>query len=164
MPTLFLIRHAIAEERGEDWPDDTLRPLTAKGAARMKKIAERLVTLDETAEIVLTSPLTRAVETAQILKAVWTPSPAVSIVDALAPDHTPAATAAALGKFKAPARVAVVGHEPDLGAFAAWVIGTRIPLVFKKGGVARFDLPAWPPTRAGQLVWLASPKILLAGR
>ncbi|MSO49964.1 MAG: phosphohistidine phosphatase SixA [Acidobacteria bacterium] len=164
MPTLFLIRHAIAEERGEAWPEDGLRPLTAKGAARMKKIAERLVALDETADVVLTSPLTRAVETARILKAVCTPSPSISIVDELAPDHTPAATAAALGKVKAPTRVAVVGHEPDLGAFAAWLIGARTPLVFKKGGVARIDLPAWPPTRAGQLVWLASPKILLETR
>ncbi len=161
MPTLFLIRHAIAEARSEDWPDDALRPLTAKGAARMKKIAERLSALDETAEVVLTSPLTRAAETAQILKAVWTPSPSVSIVGELAPDHTAAATVAALGKFKASARVAVVGHEPDLGAFAAWLIGARTPLVFKKGGVARIDLPAWPPTRAGQLVWLATPKILV---
>jgi phosphohistidine phosphatase len=164
MPTLFLIRHAIAEERGEDWPDDTLRPLTDKGAAKMQKIARRLVAFDETAEVVLTSPLTRAVETARILERVWTPSPVVSIVDELAPDHTPAATATALGKLKAPARVAVVGHEPDLGAFAAWLIGARSPLVFRKGGVARIDLPAWPPTRGGQLVWLVSPKILLAGR
>lgn len=164
MPTLFLIRHAIAEERGEAWPDDDLRPLTEKGAAKMQKIARRLVALDETAEVVVTSPLTRAVETARILEAAWTPSPVVSIVDELAPGHTPAATAGALGKLNAAARVAVVGHEPDLGAFAAWLIGARSPLVFKKGGVARIDLPAWPPTRAGQLVWLASPKLLLAGR
>ncbi len=162
MPTLFLIRHAIAEERGEVWPDDTLRPLTAKGAAKMKRIAQRLAALNETADVVLTSPLSRAVETAEMLKAVWAPSPAVSIVDELAPGHTPAATAAALGKFKAAVRVAVVGHEPDLGAFAAWLIGARSPLMFKKGGVARIDLPAWPPTRAGQLVWLVSPKLLLA--
>ncbi len=164
MPTLFLVRHAIAEERGDAWPDDNRRPLTEKGAAKMAQIARRLMAINETAEVVLASPLVRAVETAGILEATWTPSPAVSILDELAPGHLPAATAAALGTLKPHTRVAVVGHEPDLGVFGAWLIGARSPLIFKKGGVARIDLPAWPPTRAGQLVWLVTPKILLAGR
>jgi phosphohistidine phosphatase SixA len=57
--------------------------------------------------------------------------------------------------------MALVGHEPDLGLLAAWLLGARQPLPFKKGGVARIDVASWPPQRNGQLRWLASPKILI---
>lgn len=160
MPTLLLVRHAIAEERGEDWPDDSVRPLTAKGIARMREIAAGLMALDETTPVVLTSPFTRASQTARVLAAEWTPTPKVSTLEALAPGHTPSVTAAALATLKAPVRVALVGHEPDLGQFAAWLIGSRTPVMFKKGGVARIDVPSWPPTRGGSLIWLAQPKML----
>jgi phosphohistidine phosphatase len=163
MPTLLVIRHAIAEPRGDAWPDDTQRPLTDKGAARMHDIASRLQALGEIADVVLTSPLVRAKQTADIVAEVWSPSPTIMEMPALAPGHTPAATAAALAACRGHARVAVVGHEPDLGEWVAWVIGARLPLPFKKGGVARVDVPTWPPSRDGQLIWFATPKMLRSG-
>lgn len=160
MPTLLLVRHAIAEPRGDDWPDDAQRPLTAKGIARLHEIATRLQTLRETADLILTSPLVRAKQSAATLARVWTPAPKVVIVDALSPGHTPAAMAAALDAGRGHACVAVVGHEPELGEWAAWLVGARGPLPFKKGGVARIDVPAWPPSRDGTLMWFATPKML----
>ena len=160
MTTLLLVRHAIAEARGEAWPDDSLRPLTGKGIARMREIAARLMTLGETADVVLTSPFTRASETAAILFEAWSPLPSVTVIQALAPGNPPEDTMAELAGYSRNARVALVGHEPDLGMLAAWLIGSKLPLPFKKGGVARIDvdLPARPHT--GQLVWLATPKML----
>jgi phosphohistidine phosphatase len=163
MPTLLLVRHAIAEPRGAVWPDDTQRPLTSKGIERMHDVAARLQVLKETADLVLSSPLVRAEQTAGIFREVWTPAPEVVLVDAFAPGGTPAQMAAALRAAAGHARVAVVGHEPDLGEWAAWLTGARAPLPFKKGGVARIDVPAWPPSRDGQLVWLATPKMLRGG-
>jgi len=163
MVTLLLVRHAIAEPRGEAWPDDALRPLSEKGEERMRDIATRLLALDETATVVLTSPLARAVETARILAGIWTPAPNVVILDALGPGHAPSALADALKEFEGVARVALVGHEPDLGQFAAWLTGARHPLPFKKGGVARIDVASLKTLRDGQLVWFATPKILRAG-
>lgn len=160
MTTLLLVRHAIAEARDEAWPDDDLRPLTGKGVGRMRDIAARLQMIGETAEIVLTSPLTRAAETAAILVEAWSPPPRVKVVDALSPGHTPADTMAALAGYSRSARLAVVGHEPDLGVLAAWLTGAKHPLPFKKGGVARIDidLPARP--QCGRLIWLVTPRML----
>jgi phosphohistidine phosphatase SixA len=72
--------------------------------------------------------------------------------------------AAALAAHKKARSVALVGHEPDLGQLAAWLIGATAPLTFRKGGVARVDIDveALPAQRAGQLVWLATPAMLRA--
>src|SRR6187551_608343 len=85
MQTLLLVRHAIAEERGSAWPDDTVRPLTQKGELRMREIARRLKAIGETSDVVVSSPLKRAKDTALILKRVWSKSSDVEEVDALAP-------------------------------------------------------------------------------
>jgi len=159
MPTLLLMRHGIAELRGPAWPDDEVRPLTKKGQARVREIGGRLRTIGETAERILSSPLTRAIETARIMADQW-PSAHVTALEALAPGHTPQQAIVALAARVADGRVLLVGHEPDLGALAAWVIGATHPLPFKKGGVARIDLKSWARPRDGQLVWLATPRML----
>ena len=56
---LYLVRHAIAEERGENWPDDTKRPLSDEGRVRMAKQVAGLESLEVRIEEVLTSPLVR---------------------------------------------------------------------------------------------------------
>ena len=61
---LYLIRHGLAEERGEAWPDDTKRPLTDEGMSRMRKAARGLARLGVSFDAILTSPLTRARQTA----------------------------------------------------------------------------------------------------
>lgn len=160
MQTLLLVRHAIAEERGPAWPDDTVRPLTQKGEIRMREIARRLKAIGETADVVVTSPLKRAKDTALILKRQWASSSDVEEIDALAPGHTPAQTLAALAEEATGDPMAVVGHEPDLGQFAAWLIGAKQPLQFKKGGVARIDLESLSRPREGQLIWMATPRLL----
>ena len=163
MPALLLIRHAIAEPRGDAWPDDAARPLSARGRARLHEIAGRLQALHETASLILTSPLLRAAQTAEILAQAWTPAPEICSIEALAPGHAPADMSAALRVARGHACVAAVGHEPELGAWAAWLIGARGPLPFKKGGAARIEVPAWPPSQDGQLVWLATPRMLRGG-
>ena len=160
MKTLLLVRHAIAEARGPAWPDDTIRPLTKKGEVRMREIARRLKALGETADVVVTSPLKRAKDTALILMRAWSSSSDVEELDALAPGHTSAQTMAAVADEVTGDRIALVGHEPDLGQFAAWLIGAKHPVPFRKGGVARIDLEDLARPREGQLVWLATPKLL----
>jgi phosphohistidine phosphatase len=160
MQTLLLVRHAIAEERGSAWPDDTVRPLTQKGEVRMRQIARRLKALGETADVVVTSPLKRAKDTALILMREWSSSSDVEEIDALAPGHTPAQTMAAVAEEMTGDRIALVGHEPDLGQFAAWLLSAKQPLLFKKGGVARVDLESLSRPREGQLIWLATPRLL----
>lgn len=161
MQTLLLVRHAIAEERGPAWPDDDLRPLTKKGIARMREIARHLKAVGETADVIVSSPLKRAMDTALILVEEWKVPTGVQTVKALAPGHTPSATIAAIADEPSDQRIALVGHEPDLGQFAAWLMGAKRPVPFKKGGVARIDVGTLARPREGQLVWLATPKLLV---
>lgn len=166
MPTqlhsLYLVRHGIAAERGDDWPDDAKRPLTSKGAARMREIAAGLRELGVEIDVVLTSPLVRAKQTAELLVEGLKPAPSLNVVSALAPGIPPEKTAEALESVRKAGAIALVGHEPDLGQFAAWLIGAKAPLPFKKGGVCRIDMPAAGGHGAGQLVWFATPKMLRA--
>jgi phosphohistidine phosphatase len=160
--TLYLVRHAIAADRGDGWPDDSKRPLTSKGISRMRQIARGLRGLDVTVDLVLTSPLVRAKQTAEVLVDVLKPAPAFAVVAALAPGTAPPHVAEALEPFRKARRLALVGHEPGLGELAAWLIGARAPLPFKKGGVCCIDVPGLPPTGNGQLAWLATPRMLRA--
>jgi phosphohistidine phosphatase len=161
---LYLVRHAIAADRGDEWPDDAMRPLTRKGIARMRRNIEGLRALGVTIQVILTSPLVRAAETAELLADGLEPSPPIKTVPALAPGGAPTAIAAMLGsavrKSDDVQSIALVGHEPDLGTLAAWLIGAQHPLPFKKGGVCRIDVADLPPKGNGQLVWFAPPRLL----
>jgi len=157
---IYLVRHAIAAERGDDWPDDTKRPLTERGISRFKESVGGLKGLDAVIEEIFTSPLVRARQTADLLAAGVEGRPSVKLLDALAPGQAPATVMAQLAKVAKRRRIALVGHEPDLGELAAHLIGARRPLPFKKGGICRIDLAGLSSKAAGTLVWFVTPKIL----
>ena len=157
---LYLVRHAIAAERGEDWPDDDKRPLTERGIARFKEIVEGLAGLDVVVDEIFTSPLVRAKQTADLLAAGLAGKPAVKILDALSPGHTPTSVLAQLARAARRRRIILVGHEPDLGELAAHRIGAGRALPFKKGGACRIDVESLTSRRAGALTWFVQPKIL----
>ena len=159
---LYLIRHGVAEERGEAWPDDSKRPLTEDGTSRMRKAARGLSRLGVAFDIVLTSPLVRARQTAEIVAGGLAPRPTLVNIESLAPDAGYAALMADLEKQARKPRIALVGHEPDIGELAARLIGSRRAIEFKKGAICRIDLDEIPPSGPGQLRWFLTPKILLA--
>jgi phosphohistidine phosphatase len=160
--SLYLVRHAIAEPRGSDWPDDTKRPLTHRGMARMREAVRGLDAAGVEIPVVLTSPLVRARQTAELLAQGLSCGPSVEVTNALLPGQPAARVAEALASHARAHAVALVGHEPGLGEIAAWLLGTREPLPFKKGGVCRIDVTGLPPVPPGQLVWFALPKMLRA--
>lgn len=157
---VYLVRHAIAEERGADWPDDGLRPLTQKGVTRFRAVADGLAKRGVKVGAIFSSPLVRARQTAELLVPAWAEVP-IQTVDELAPEHTPASLAKALVDRAAQKAVALVGHEPDLGALAAWMIGAKSPLPFKKGGVACIECGDTLKAGEGTLIWLVTPKLVL---
>ncbi len=157
---LYLVRHAVAEERGEAWPDDTKRPLTERGMTRMRRAVRGLVSLGVEIDVVLTSPLVRARQTAEILAGGFDPRPPVVNVEALAPGATWQALASELAKQTRRERIALVGHEPGIGELAAQLIGARQPIEFKKGAICRIDVEALPPTAAGSLRWFMTARTL----
>jgi phosphohistidine phosphatase len=129
--SLYLIRHAWAEDRSDEWPDDSKRPLTAKGIEKMREVVRGLAELDPQIEDVLTSPFVRAKQTADVLLEGLAPAPRLSIVPALVPGGTPAQVADALSGHAGAEVLALIGHEPSLGEFAAWLVGAKTPFQFK---------------------------------
>ncbi|HWW88249.1 MAG TPA: phosphohistidine phosphatase SixA [Vicinamibacterales bacterium] len=159
---LYLIRHGLAEERGEKWPDDTKRPLTEEGIAKMRKGTRGLSRLGVAIEVILTSPLVRTRQTADIVAAGLGSRPAVVNVESLAPGGSFAAIVTDLEKHARKVRIGLVGHEPGIGELAARLIGSRHPVEFKKGAVCRIDLDEIPPSGPGNLRWMMTSKILRA--
>lgn len=161
---LYLVRHAVAAERGPDYPDDNLRPLTEEGVTKFARAVAGLREFGVTLDVVLTSPLQRARETADLLVAGLRPKPKLVVVDALAPDHTLAEVMAAVGKVassgRGASRLALVGHEPDLGAMAARLLGARGTMEFRKGAVCRIDVDRAMPSGPGTLRWFLPPRAL----
>jgi len=156
---LYLVRHGKAVAA----PDDAERPLTADGVDEMRRIARRLGKLGVRFGAVLTSPLVRARETAEVLVEVGI-ADTVDECAGLAPGGT---LEQVLGEVvrhcgRGAERVALVGHEPTLSEWAARLAGARsFALELKKGGIIGLELPDRPPFEGrATLFWLTSPKLL----
>lgn len=160
MLELYLIRHGIAAERGPEYPDDSKRPLTTKGMAALRRQAKALDRLGIAVDLIVTSPLTRTRQTAEIIAEHLEGKPTVAHSDALAPAGTPAAVMQEIARHSRKGRVALVGHEPNIGELAARLIGARSPIEFKKGAICRIDFDALPPKALGQLRWFIPPRFL----
>lgn len=157
---LYLIRHGVAAERGEQYPDDTKRPLTSDGMQKLRKEAKALQALDVTFDVILTSPLVRTRQTAEIIGSAFRNAPPLVNMPSLAPGGSHNAMIEELAKQHRRHRIALVGHEPGIGELAGRLIGLRRPIEFKKGAICRIDVAALPPTGPGQLRWLLTPRIL----
>jgi phosphohistidine phosphatase len=162
---LLLVRHAAAVPRGTSGVSDDERPLTPEGKTKFLAAARGLARIARRPDVLLTSPLPRARVTAEIAAGAFT-NLDLTIEPALAHGGIDAIVAA-LKNHPAGATVALVGHEPVLGALLARLLGTKQDdgLAFKKGGAALVDLPDGP-AGAGRLIWFVEPRILrtLAGR
>jgi phosphohistidine phosphatase len=160
---LCLMRHGIAVMRATGAGlQDARRPLTPEGRARMKEIARALGPAGFAPDWIVTSPLLRAVETAEVVaKALGLDAPP-DVCDSLAPGGAPEALLAFLARQPERKKVLVVGHEPDLGEIASRMIGAgrHANLAFKKGGCCLITFDQFPPKAPGRLSWWLTPRIL----
>lgn len=155
---LLVVRHAIAEDSSDD---DAHRRLTAEGKQKMKQGAKGLRNLVPRIDLLATSPLTRAVETAQILAETYDgPKPVVAPV--LAPGQRPDALAAWLETQATHATVAVVGHDPGLSIAVSWLVSAaeRPIIELKKGGACLLVFGERIGAGEGLLRWLVTPRLL----
>jgi len=160
---LYIIRHAIAQELGEkNQFTDEKRTLTTEGRSRMREAAAGLVRLSAEVELILTSPLVRAVETAEIVAdALKMKKHDVKQSPHLAPGASPDALFAEI-KNTATSSVALVGHQPDLGDIISRLVAGSggIAVEMRKGGVCYVRITETIPKLRGTLVWLLTPKQL----
>lgn len=157
---VYLVRHAIAAERGSEYPDDSRRPLTAKGIERFRECVQGMAAAGVVIDEVFTSPYVRARQTADLLVEGLEPRPKLTSLHALAVGGSMADVIDTLGRTVRRQHIALVGHEPAIGVLAARLTGQRRPLAFKKGAVACVELDALPPTRPGTLQWFLPPRLL----
>jgi phosphohistidine phosphatase len=157
---LLIVRHAIAQPSGTPDVADEDRRLTSRGKRRFRRAADGLARTLPRPDALLTSPLARALETAEIAATAWgriTPRPEPLLA---AGDNQ--ALLASLAGHDRDAVIAVVGHEPHVSALLGHLVGgdgARLP--FRKGGAALVDLPDDAPGAGrGRLIWFLPPRLL----
>lgn len=154
---LYLVRHAEAAD-AETWsgPDES-RPLTKVGRAQAQQVADTLAALKIAPEHILTSPLLRASETADLLAAGLHQKAQTRIDARLSPGFDAEHLRAILAECSEAKSLLLVGHEPDFSGCIAALTGGRVTV--KKGALALVEL-AGQEMLSGVLVWLAPPKLL----
>ncbi len=167
MIELYLMRHGIAADLGEAGViKDADRPLTQEGRVRMKLAAEGLRELGLKFNLILTSPLLRARQTAEVVAEVLELQHKVKIIESLAPgkafiesEGRNAEIFLELGAFQFD-RALLVGHMPDMAELASFLLsGNRnLNIEFKKGSVCAIEVSSLPPRGPGLLRWMLTPK------
>ncbi|MBZ5700503.1 MAG: histidine phosphatase family protein [Acidobacteriia bacterium] len=159
---LFIVRHGIAIERGAPkCPPDPERFLTEEGIAKTQQSARGVVALGASADLLLSSPYVRSLQTAEIFaEALGFPAPKIRKSEALLPGADPLLIFRELAREKLGATVFLFGHAPQLDDLIAYALGSQHAFTaLKKTGVAQIDLTRISPP-AGILVWVAPPKML----
>ena len=161
---VYFIRHGIAADR-ENYATDAERPLTKIGDRKTHKIAQKLKQLGLNFNLILTSPLVRANQTAKILQAHQLSSK-VEEFSPLAPSGDINLWLKWLEAWpsKADRELALVGHQPDLANWAEILVWgeVRQVLILKKAGVIGVSLPeVGSPVGNSQIFWLTPPRFIL---
>jgi phosphohistidine phosphatase len=161
---LYFLRHGQAGERSEWRGDDSQRPLTSRGKELMAQEAETLANMDLDLSLIITSPLTRCFQTAEIVARKLKMTDRLLTDDRLSPGFDVEKLAKTLQAHPEAVNVMLVGHEPDFSEAVSDLTGGGY-VVMKKGALARVDLlpgsdnPGKGPLH-GDLVWLIPPKAL----
>jgi phosphohistidine phosphatase len=162
---LLIVRHATAEDRlafATSESNDDLRPLTEQGRQRMHGAAAGLRRLLPAIDVLATSPLTRAVQTAKVLAASFDEPPIIE-VPSLAPGVGAAEVSRWLRAQPADGTVAVVGHEPDLSSLIAWLTtgaSSNGYVKLRKGGACLLACNVPADACKFEMQWLLTPKQL----
>ena len=155
---LLFLRHGVAEP-WETWGDDDgKRPLSAPGRKAMERTAATFVELGLAPDVIITSPLTRARQTAEIAARGLGMSDRVVLDPRLEPGFDAEALSDILGEHRGSEVLMLVGHEPDFSLTVGSLIGGG-RVVCKKGGLVRVDVDL-ASAGDGELIWLLPPKDL----
>jgi phosphohistidine phosphatase len=166
---LYILRHGIAAERDEWTGDDRKRPLTESGRQEMREVAQGIRSLDIKLDTLITSPLTRAKETADFVRKAVHPATYDSS-KLLAPGCDLESLGNLLLEYPKAQELMIVGHEPDQSELIAELIGgagQRARIQMKKAACCCIKLDSSTGTSAGlqlagkgQLIWHLPPQVL----
>jgi phosphohistidine phosphatase len=155
---LYFLRHGLAGQRDEWKGADFDRPLTEDGKKRMMREAAAIRELKVNPDVIITSPLTRAYQTAKIVAKQLNMLDRLVTEELLKPGFGPDTLKQLVKKYAGVKVLMLVGHEPDFSTTISHIIGGG-SVVCKKGGLAFVELQK-PYDLKGELVWLIPPKLL----
>ncbi|MBM2840634.1 MAG: phosphohistidine phosphatase SixA [Bacteroidetes bacterium] len=159
---LYVLRHAIAVERGTPgYEDDSQRPLTGKGAKRMRLVAEGMLGLELSFDVILSSPFLRAKQTAEIVAEVFGVPKKLKSSKHLEVGGDPEALIDEINdKYGSRSSILLVGHEPYLSGLISMLISGNedVPITMKKGGLCKLTVSALRYGQCATLEWLLAPR------
>jgi phosphohistidine phosphatase len=156
--TLYFLRHGQAGNPNEWQGDDSERPLTTDGKRRMQREAAAIRALGVSPDVIVSSPLVRAQQTAEIVATGLDLRDRLVMDPRLGPGFDPRQLKALLAAHRDASALLLVGHEPDFSDTISRLIGGgRLDL--KKGGLALVELED-RASPAGRLLWLLPPRVL----
>ena len=159
---LYLLRHADAgEASAEGYTTDAARALTPKGIKRTRQLANALRQMEITFDVILSSPLIRAQQTAEIVARSLGSEKQLRLVSQLAPDAALTDTLTLIESAGPKTNsLLLVGHEPNLSRLISLLCtgGTNLGLTLKKGGLCRLELTEVKSGPCATLEWLLSPR------
>ncbi len=159
---LYILRHAEAGKRLPAQARDVERSLTAEGKEELEDVARALSRMKLRPDHIITSPLKRSRESANIVAKSLKERDKVEIWDELKPEGSKQELYKRLSKLKPESIVLCVGHEPYLSQTINEVMGHQgLPrIVLRKCGLARLSVKAFNPKIEGELRWLLTPRLL----
>ena len=158
---LFLLRHGLAVEREEmDFDGDDARPLTPKGRRQLRKVAAAMRALKLDLNVIFSSPLVRAQQTAEIVVKQLKFKRKAVLTYELRPGGSAEKLIRQLAALKpVPKNILLVGHEPDLSELLSLLVTGTITGGFnlKKAGLAKLELEKLRAGQCATLAWLLTP-------
>jgi len=158
---IYFLRHANAgQKQFSDAAKDEKRPIDKIGEEQSHDVGRALAALGVAVNVIISSPLTRAMQTAAIVSQELGHEEKLVLDDALRPEATFEKFKALLNRHKDKAAIMVVGHDPSMTDFVNAVLASGTPLALvemKKGGVAKVEKEL---RRPAVLRWLITPKIV----
>lgn len=156
---IYLLRHGIAEDHAPTGRDADRR-LTEEGRAKLHRVLERAHRAGVEPSLILSSPLKRAIETAEIAAEELGYGGEIVQSQALAPESSPPSVWAEIRTHRSSPSVLLAGHEPLFSGMVAYLLGsTREMVEFKKGALARIDVASIGVEPKGVLQWMLTPKL-----
>lgn len=163
MLKLYVIRHGIAGKSLDNELQDEARSLTKKGRDKIKEIAKGMKELAVEFDLVITSPLLRAKESAEIINDYCGSDHPLIVSDLLRPGSSYEELIKFLNSLKDNENIAIIGHEPFLSGFSSYCLSkSKNPfLTIKKGGALILEMEGAIKPGQCKLSWLMDSKQLI---
>ena len=168
---LFILRHGYAGNRLSDPMKDTKRQLTVSGKKEVVEIAKSLKKLGVKFNVIFSSPLARAFQTAKIIAEEYKLTEQIEQSEDLKPNGSKDSLYNKLSKLNIDSVILIVGHEPYLSSMINDIISSNNDadrnynknnnnIILKKAGLSRIKITSTVPKLKGELRWLLTPRIL----